>query len=368
MQELLIHLFVVIPVVGHIFKLPHWSRMHKIVAAIGFLSALAGASLVHEYWGSTPNLYQVVGVRSDISATDLKRHCRNVSAKLHPDKNPSPTAEQEFVVFREACDFLSVPGYRSNYDRFGASAIRASEKPGDGGNQLILGAAVSALMFYSIWAFMTFLMMSGKDCERGRRWALTCLVGLFLLEIQMTLNPEFDVFSSLLPAWTPHEKMALFHKLFGSVFTAVRILSQVTYVDVELMEQQRLALIHENTKAAVSLLLALHNQVAALKLSKSAAAAHARAVDGPAIVEDGGEEEPVLSSSATSPLPAAPEVMERLQRAQELLGLQGGLREGAPVRQNGPARPKPKEEPKSMLWSIVSYAAVPLVLNFLLNR
>jgi len=180
MQELLLHLFIVAPVVQWIFRQPMWPKVQKIAAAVGFLALLAAFSVGSEYMGSKPNLYQITGIRVDTPQADLRRHFRTVAAKLHPDKNPSPTAEQEFIVFREASEFLANAAYRGNYDRFGAAAIKLSEKPDSGANDLIVGAAVSALMFYSIWAFLTFLMLSGKDTARGRTWVYVFFALIFL--------------------------------------------------------------------------------------------------------------------------------------------------------------------------------------------
>jgi len=200
---------------------------------------------------------------------------------------------------------------------------------------------------------------------------------MLLLEIQMTLNTDFDILTGLLPSWTPHEKMSLLHKLFASVFSACRILSQATYEDEEAAERQRLALIHENTKAAVALLLSVHNQLAAMKLSKAAATAlnnanNANSSASATVGDAADDDEPVVSTSAPAPLPAAPDVLERLQRAQELLGAQGGLRDGAPMRGNAPGRGHAHGgaavKERNPLWSLVSYAVVPIVLNYLLNR
>ncbi len=391
MQDLLIHLFVVIPVLRHIFAQSHWSQGKRILAGVGFLLALAGGTLIAEYYDSRPNLYQIVGVPVSSSAADLKRQFRTLSVKLHPDKNPSPTADTEFLVFREAYEFLSHPTYRSNYDRFGPSAIKTSTKSADDGwSTLITGAAVGALMNYSLWLFLVFLLLSGKDCARGRTWALTALAGMLIFELQMTLNTDFDILSSVLPYWTPYDKMGLVRKVFSALFSSFRVLSQALYVDEEAIESRRLDLILENTRASLSLLVAVQHQLASLKLTKkgaarvaAAAAAAAKAggaataATGPASVTEAADSDDdedgngalVAEGGHSEALPVLPEVAERLARAQELLGAQGGLREGAPVRRDAPARGKGgAEKERNPIWSIVSYVAVPVVLNFLLNR
>lgn len=50
--------------------------------------------------------YEVLGVSEQASVEDLKQAYRRKAKQLHPDRNPSPAAHQEFILINEAYDYL----------------------------------------------------------------------------------------------------------------------------------------------------------------------------------------------------------------------------------------------------------------------
>ncbi|KAI9916941.1 hypothetical protein PsorP6_017156 [Peronosclerospora sorghi] len=55
-------------------------------------------------YGQKANFYNVIGVIGDSSSADIKRAFRQRSVELHPDKNKSSTATEEFNRLRLAFD------------------------------------------------------------------------------------------------------------------------------------------------------------------------------------------------------------------------------------------------------------------------
>ena len=73
---------------------------------------------------SKRDYYQVLGVRRDASADDLKRAYRRLALQYHPDVNRDPKAEERFKEINEAYGVLSDQEKRARYDRFGHAGVQ----------------------------------------------------------------------------------------------------------------------------------------------------------------------------------------------------------------------------------------------------
>ena len=78
--------------------------------------------------------YEVLGVGRDASEGEIKASYRKQALKYHPDRNPDNSeAEARFKECSEAYEVLSDPQKKSQYDRFGHSALEGNF--GSGGFQ-----------------------------------------------------------------------------------------------------------------------------------------------------------------------------------------------------------------------------------------
>ncbi|KAF8605934.1 DnaJ-domain-containing protein, partial [Ceratobasidium sp. AG-I] len=65
-----------------------------------------------------------LGVRTDVKDLELKKAYRRAAIKYHPDKNPSPDAEEKFKEISTAYQVLSDGNMRAVYDKQGKNKVR----------------------------------------------------------------------------------------------------------------------------------------------------------------------------------------------------------------------------------------------------
>jgi molecular chaperone DnaJ len=71
--------------------------------------------------------YEVLSVRRDATAEEIKRAYRKLAIQFHPDRNPDdPTSEDRFKEASEAYAILSDPEKRARYDRMGHAAFQSA--------------------------------------------------------------------------------------------------------------------------------------------------------------------------------------------------------------------------------------------------
>jgi curved DNA-binding protein CbpA len=68
----------------------------------------------------TKNYYDILSVKKNASAEDIRKAFRKLARKYHPDVNPgNKSAEEKFKELSEANDVLSDPKKRKIYDQLG---------------------------------------------------------------------------------------------------------------------------------------------------------------------------------------------------------------------------------------------------------
>jgi len=75
-------------------------------------------------------LYDMLGVKKDASADDIRKAYRKLARKHHPDVNPGDkTAEEKFKKVSSAYDVLSDDKKRKAYDEFGDASLQGGFDP-----------------------------------------------------------------------------------------------------------------------------------------------------------------------------------------------------------------------------------------------
>jgi molecular chaperone DnaJ len=88
---------------------------------------------------SKRDYYDVLGVKKDASAAEIKSAYRKMALKFHPDKNKAKDAEEKFKEINEAYQVLSDSKKKQTYDQFGHAAFDPSSGMGGGGGNPFAG-------------------------------------------------------------------------------------------------------------------------------------------------------------------------------------------------------------------------------------
>lgn len=189
-----------------------------------------------------PNYYQLLDVTRDSSPLDIKRAYKKLGLQLHPDKNPSPDAADQFDRVKQAYDVLMDLELRDVYNKFGKEGIAQNKRYSE--TQFLIEVGI----FYVSWAVMSFLLTMGKKSGHARDWTFTGLIVMLVIEVVVMTSQTNPIPSWLLPTITENDLVKIMHSLFPAFMNGCRSLGAFLFVDVDAQLRQFLLALQEQNK------------------------------------------------------------------------------------------------------------------------
>ncbi|CAI5700935.1 hypothetical protein KXD40_008441 [Peronospora effusa] len=240
-------MFIVSPTISWILKPGRYSKRRGLIYAVTALVAIAAITIGMDVYDQKENFYHMVGIGRDASFADIKRAFRQRSVELHPDKNPSPTATEEFNRLRLAFDILGDAHKRPLYDVYGENAVEKDLWA------IQIETLAGTLTYYAMWAVLTFIMTLSETARDARAWSLAAGVLCFVLELNFIYGgarlPSF-----FFPMMTIHDFVAIMHTAFPLFMNGCRAIGGYFHYDVA---QENLKLSVELLKSNQALLLSM---------------------------------------------------------------------------------------------------------------
>lgn len=223
-----------------------------------------------------PSYYAVLGVTRSSNPLEIKRSFKKLSLILHPDKNSSPDAADQFDAMKQAYDVLMDLELRDVYNKFGAAGIKANKRYNE--NQFLLECAI----YYISYGMMAFIMTWGKKSGEARNWTLTGLMTMLVIEVAIMTSQSNPIPDWLAPRLTEHEVVWLMHSLFPAFMNGCRSLGAYLYVDIETQTRQFLLALSEQNKDILLVLREIQIGVQTIQLHGGGGGGTARLASGSA--------------------------------------------------------------------------------------
>jgi len=252
----LVHMFVISPATQHFLNPHRYEKQRGLFYAITFLVVVAAITVGYELKDTPPNYYEALGVDRQASVADINRAYRELSKEMHPDKNPSPTANEDFAKLQRMREILVDPALRQEYELFGEQGMEYSKK-GES-KSVVSQALVNMGIYYTIWFLLTYFLTSGPAANGARIWSLGGLLALAMIEFKMKISHDDTLaFFSQTPVF---QKMEWLHRLYPPFVNGCRIISMALFVDVELMRNMMLNHLVRQQQEMLRILMKLEKQ------------------------------------------------------------------------------------------------------------
>lgn len=136
--------------------------------------------------------YEVLGVKPDASAEDIKSAYRKLARKFHPDVSKEKNAEERFKDINEAFEALKEPDRRAAYDQARAGGFRAGDefRPSGGFSGFDFGDSGNG-QFSDFFESLFGRMRGGPGAGHGGRRARAEGAGEVRAELEVDLATAY---------------------------------------------------------------------------------------------------------------------------------------------------------------------------------
>ena len=219
--------FFVYPVTNYLVSPKRaWKRWQGAVYAVLFLLLIAVGHVVFENSTKGPNHYERLETQRGSSESKIKQKYRQLSLKLHPDKNKAPSAAADFNKVTQAYNVLQDAEKRKIYERLGDLGVRASANIAIDHKYLVM----QMLMYYGSTTVFAFFMLFSDSTGEALTLSMFGLVFCLLVETLLVLE-EFVLPTWLFPYHTAYDVVSTLHRLFPAFMNGCRCLIGAFQVD-----------------------------------------------------------------------------------------------------------------------------------------
>jgi hypothetical protein len=192
-----------------------------------FLLLVSSFHMMYENHEKGPNHYQLMQVTRSSTVGSIKKAYRNLSLELHPDKNRSPTASDDFNRVKQAFDVLVDKEKRREYDRLGDQGVRTMKNTVIDHRYIL----IQMIVYYCSSMIFAFIMTFSEASGDALSQSLFGLATMLLIESLLVLQEAPILPSWFLPTHTAGDLVSNMHRLFPAYMNGCRCILGVFHVD-----------------------------------------------------------------------------------------------------------------------------------------
>ncbi|CAG9323537.1 unnamed protein product [Blepharisma stoltei] len=214
-------------------------KVKNKTAIVGAITILALAIVMGIYFkNKPPNVYQELGISRTASIEEIKELYKAVVKKTHPDKNPSPSAHQDFIDIQSKYEYIKSEDARLRYELY----LNTKE---------LHNIAFKTGIFYIYWLILSMAISRSKnDLAGSYSGIILALFGIY--EFKVRVQKQFIIFLNFIPL-TVAEQMDLFKVSFSCIALGLLMWNSLKIQEVKTKKRQEINELAKNEEITTKL-------------------------------------------------------------------------------------------------------------------